>query len=117
VAAGSALYLGVLALLISGEIPILLAGLADQHRLSLARIGVAAAVEGLTMAAALAGLFLPPRHLRALAAGASLVLALADWKGGRAAGDKRIWLHATETGRRSTGPWASKPARACPSTP
>ncbi len=92
VAAGSALYLGVLALLISGEIPILLAGLADQHRLSLAGIGVAAAVEGLTMAAAaaLAGLFLPPRHLRALAAGASLVLALADLAAGRAAGDTAV---------------------------
>jgi hypothetical protein len=92
VAAGSALYLGVLALLISGEIPILLAGLADQHRLSLAGIGVAAAVEGLTMAAAaaLAGLFLPPRHLRALAAGASLVLALADWAAGRASGDTAV---------------------------
>jgi predicted MFS family arabinose efflux permease len=88
-AAGAALYLGVLALLISGEIPILLGGFADQHRLSISGIGMAAAAEGLTMAAAaaLAGLFLPPRHLRLVAAAASLALALSDWSVARASGD------------------------------
>ena len=76
----AAIAIGVISLLIAGELAILLGGLADLHRLSAAGIGMAAAVEALSMgiATSLAGVFLRPRRLRWLGIGASLALAAID---------------------------------------
>ena len=76
----AAVSLGVLALLMSGIMPLFLGALADEHRLSAAGIGRLATVELLSAALAtgLAGAILPPRRLRLLAALASLALAAAN---------------------------------------
>jgi len=80
VEAGAAIAIGVVSLLIAGELSVLLGGLADEHRLSASGIGIAAAIEALTMGivAGLAGVFLKARRLRLLGIGATLALALVD---------------------------------------
>jgi hypothetical protein len=80
VPAAAAIAIGVVSLLIAGELAILLGGLADAHRLSAAGIGQAATVEALSMGltAGLAGIFLKPRRLRLLGIAATLALAAAD---------------------------------------
>jgi len=80
VEAGAAIAIGVVSLLIAGELSVLLGGLADEHRLSASGIGIAAAIEALTMGivAGLAGVFLKARRLRLLGVGATLALALVD---------------------------------------
>jgi MFS family permease len=80
VEAGAAIAIGVVSLLIAGELAVLLGGLADEHRLSASAIGLSAALEAVTMgiATGLAGVFLKPRRLRLLGIGATLVLALID---------------------------------------
>lgn len=79
--AGAALALGVIALLMAGVLPAALGALADEHRLSASAIGLTAAFEALTMGltTAAAGIVLPPRHLRFIAAAAALCLAGADF--------------------------------------
>ena len=78
--AGAVIAIGVVSLLIAGELAILLGGLADEHRLSASGIGLAATFEALTMgiATGLAGVFLKARHLRLLGVVATLALALVD---------------------------------------
>jgi len=76
----AAIALGVVSLLLAGVLSAVLGELADEHRLSAARIGLTASFEALSMGTttALAGVFLPPRHLRWLAAGAVVLLSVAD---------------------------------------
>ena len=92
--AGAAIAIGVISLLIAGELAILLGGLADLHRLSASGIGIAAAVEALSMgvATSLAGVFLKPRRLRWLGIGASLALAAIDLGVTRVSGDAAIMV-------------------------
>jgi MFS family permease len=96
VEAGAAIALGVVSLLIAGEISILLGGLADLHRISAQDIGLAAAVEALTMGVvtSLAGVFLKPRRLRWLGIGASVALALVDLSVTRVSGDAILAVRA-----------------------
>jgi len=81
VEAGATIAMGVVSLLIAGVLAVLLGGLADEHRLSASDIGVAAALEAVTMGivAGLSGVFLKPRRLRLLGVGATLALALLDF--------------------------------------
>jgi len=80
VEAGAAIAIGVVSLLIAGVLAVLLGGLADEHRLSAAGIGLAATFEALTMGitTGLAGVFLKARRLRLLGVGATLALAVLD---------------------------------------
>ena len=75
------IVLGSLALLMVGVMPVLLGTLADTGRLSAAGIGQCATLESLAMGlcAGLCGAFLKARHMRWIAAGASLALALLDF--------------------------------------
>jgi hypothetical protein len=77
----SAIILGSLALLMVGVMPVLLGALADSGRLSAAGIGQSATLESLAMGlcAGFSGAFLKARHLRWIAAGASLALAALDF--------------------------------------
>ncbi|HEY0105328.1 MAG TPA: hypothetical protein VGB91_04535 [Rhizomicrobium sp.] len=77
----AAIALGVVSLLLAGVLPAILGELADEHRLSVAGIGLTATFEALAMglAAACAGIVLPARHLKWIGAGACLLLALADF--------------------------------------
>jgi hypothetical protein len=76
----AAIALGVVSLLFAGVLPAVLGELADEHRLSAASIGLTASFEALAMGAttAIAGIVLPPRHLKWLGAGAAVLLSLAD---------------------------------------
>ncbi|HEV7157101.1 MAG TPA: MFS transporter [Caulobacteraceae bacterium] len=78
--ASASLAVGVNGIMIAGLQPLLLGALQLAHRLSAAELGRAATAELLTMGAVagLAGLFLPPRHLRPLGVLACLVLAGLD---------------------------------------
>jgi predicted MFS family arabinose efflux permease len=80
VEAGAAIAIGVVSLLIAGVLAVLLGGLADEHRLSSANIGIAAALEAVTMGVVtgLAGVVLKARRLRLLGVCATLALALID---------------------------------------
>jgi MFS family permease len=75
--AGAALALGVVALLVSGVMPVLLGALAGEHRLSVSLIGVTATAEALTMglAAALCGALIKPVGLRRIGLAAVVLLA------------------------------------------
>ena len=75
------IVLGSLALLMVGVMPVLLGTLAETGRLSAAGIGQCATLESLAMGlcAGLCGAFLKARHMRWIAAGASLALALLDF--------------------------------------
>jgi hypothetical protein len=78
--AGSAIALGVVSLLIAGVMPVLLAALADERRLSAAGIGLSATLEALTLAAAcaFAGAAVKPMRLRLIGASAAIALAVVD---------------------------------------
>ncbi len=80
VQAGSAIALGVLALLVAGVLPVLLAALKDEHRLSEAGIGLSAMTEALAMGAAtgLAGAVLKPERLKLIGVLAAVGMAAAD---------------------------------------
>src|SRR6185503_15382020 len=70
----AAIGLGVIALLMGGLMALLLAALEQEHRLSAAGIGQTAMLEALStgIVAGLAGILLPPRRLKLLAALAGL---------------------------------------------
>ena len=89
--AAACIAMGVSALLSLGVLPILLGSLADEHRLTAARIGVAAMIELLAMGVAtgLMGLVRRPARLRPIGVVVSLALALADLAALRTSGD---WL-------------------------
>jgi predicted MFS family arabinose efflux permease len=76
----AAIAIGVVSLLIAGVLAVLLGALTDEHRLSASGIGLTAMIEALTMGltAGLAGVFLKPRRLKWLGAGATIALAAAD---------------------------------------
>src|SRR5579863_905756 len=80
-AAAGNLFVGVTAIMIAGLQPLLLGSLQLAGRLTAAELGRAATAELLTMGlvAGLAGLFLPPRHLRPIGFAACLVLAVIDY--------------------------------------
>ncbi|MBS0277068.1 MAG: MFS transporter [Proteobacteria bacterium] len=92
--AASVIVLGSLALLMVGVMPALLGALADNGRLSAAGIGQCATLESLAMAlgAGLSGAFLKTRHLRWIAGGASLALALLDFASMPASGENVLIL-------------------------
>jgi DHA1 family inner membrane transport protein len=73
----AALPFGILVLIIQGLLPLLLGRLEADHRLDAAEIGLGASLEAtaITVCSSLAGLFLAPRGLRAIAASACLSLA------------------------------------------
>jgi len=78
--AAAVIALGVISLLPAGVLAILLGAMANEHRLGESGIGLAAAIEALTMAAStgLAGAVLKPVRLRTWGIAASLLLATAD---------------------------------------
>ncbi|HEY7976736.1 MAG TPA: hypothetical protein VID67_00970 [Rhizomicrobium sp.] len=79
--AAATIVLGSLALFMVGVMPVLLGTLAETGRLSAAGIGQCATLESLAMGlcAGLCGAFLKTRHIRWIAAGASLALAALDF--------------------------------------
>ncbi len=94
--AAATIVLGSLALLMVGVMPVLLGTLADTGRLSAAGIGQCATLESLAMGlcAGLCGAFLKARHIRWIAAGASLALALLDFGSMSASGVGVLTLRA-----------------------
>ncbi len=94
--AASALSFGVVSLLFAGVLPALLGALGDENRLSAAGFGWCAALEALSMgsATALAGMLLPPRHLRAIALAGTLALAIVDFACIGASGSAILLLRA-----------------------
>ncbi|MFC3070960.1 MFS transporter [Phenylobacterium soli] len=86
----AAISLGVLALVGAGVLGMLLAALADEHRLTAAGIGRTAMLEALSMglATGLAGILLKPRRLRLVGVVASLLLVLVNLATFRASGDQ-----------------------------
>ena len=86
--AGSAIAIGVLSLLLAGVLPILLAALVDEHRLTAQGIGLAAMVEALSMGAAtaLASAMLKPVRLRAIGVVAAIALTAIDLASLKASG-------------------------------
>ncbi len=78
--AAATLAVGINSLLVLGVLPALLGAFADEHRLSAAGIGQAAALELLCMglSTAGAGIALKPARLRLIGATASIGLALVD---------------------------------------
>jgi hypothetical protein len=75
-----AIWLGVVALLIAGLMPLLLSTLTEEHRLSASGIGLSAMLEALTtgLVTGLAGIVLKPNRLRLVAVLASVAVILAD---------------------------------------
>ncbi len=75
-----AIWLGVVALLIAGLMPLLLSALSEEHRLSASGIGLAAMLEAFITAivTGLAGIVLKPKRLRPIALLACVVLTLVD---------------------------------------
>jgi hypothetical protein len=75
--ASAALGLGVVSLLMAGVLPALFGSLGEEGRLHAAQFGLTATCEGLVMGlvTAAAGILLPPRHLKWIAAGACAMLA------------------------------------------
>jgi len=73
--------LGVISLLLAGVLPEILGALADEHRLSVAGIGLTATFEALAMGltTAAASTWLPAARLKWIAAAALIALALADY--------------------------------------
>jgi hypothetical protein len=86
--AGSAIAIGVLSLLLAGVLPILLAALVDEHRLTAQGIGLAAMLEALTMGAStgLASAVLKPVRLRAIGVVAAVALTAIDLASLKASG-------------------------------
>jgi hypothetical protein len=75
-----AIWLGVVALLIAGLMPLLLSTLTEEHRLTASGIGLSAMLEALTtgLVTGLAGIVLKPNRLRLVAMLASVAVILAD---------------------------------------
>ena len=75
------IVLGVISLLLAGVLPEILGALADEHRISVSGIGLAATFEALSMglATAAASTWLPAVRLRSIAAVGLVALALADY--------------------------------------
>jgi hypothetical protein len=75
-----AIWLGVVALLVAGLMPLLLSALSEEHRLSASGIGLTAMLEALStgLVTGLAGIVLKPRRLRLTAAIATLALVVVD---------------------------------------
>ena len=78
--AAAAIALGVISLLLAGVLPVLLAALVGEHRLSAPGIGLAAMLEALTMGAAtgLASAVLKPHRLKAIGVVAAFALTACD---------------------------------------
>ncbi|MGH6910344.1 MAG: hypothetical protein ACREE0_15030 [Phenylobacterium sp.] len=93
---GSAILLGVIALLVSGLLGLLLSALAEEHRLSVPGIGLAAMLEALStgLVTGLAGIVLKPRCLRLVGAVASALLVVADLATVRASGQSVFLIRA-----------------------
>jgi hypothetical protein len=93
---GSAILLGVIALLISGLLGLLLSALAEEHRLSVPGIGLAAMLEALStgLVTGLAGIVLKPRRLRLVGALASAGLVVADLATIQASGQSVFLIRA-----------------------
>ena len=93
---GSAILLGVIALLVSGLLGLLLSALAEEHRLSTPGIGLAAMLEALStgLVTGLAGIVLKPRRLRLVGAVASALLVVADLATVRASGQSVFAIRA-----------------------
>jgi len=93
---GSAILLGVIALLISGLLGLLLSALAEEHRLSTPGIGLAAMLEALStgLVTGLAGIVLKPRRLRLVGALASAGLVVADLATVHASGQSVFLIRA-----------------------
>lgn len=79
--AGAVTALGILSLLCGGVQPILLDSMATAHRMTESGMGLAATAETLTFATVtgLAGIALPPKHLKLIGALAALALAAAEF--------------------------------------
>ncbi|HWA31175.1 MAG TPA: hypothetical protein VG867_08750 [Rhizomicrobium sp.] len=94
--ASCAIFLGTLALLVVGVMPVLLGSLAEAGRLSAAGIGRCAMLEALCMglSAGFAGMALPTRHLRVISAAAVLALAGLDFASILASGNMVLLLRA-----------------------
>lgn len=92
----SAIAVGVMALLISGLMPLLLGGLAAEGRISASGIGLTAMLEALStgLVTGLAGIVLKPRRLRTVAAVASVALLLVDLATVRASGGSVMLVRA-----------------------
>jgi len=88
VEAGAAISLGVIALLIAGLMSLLLAALAEEHRLSASGIGLAAMAEALSTAVVTgaAGIFFKPVRLRTVALVATAAVIALDLATLRASG-------------------------------
>ncbi len=86
--AGAAIALGVIALLIAGLMGLLLAALAEEHRLSASGIGLAAMAEALStgLVTGAAGIVFKPVRLRTIAVAATLALIALDLATLRASG-------------------------------
>lgn len=94
--AACAIYLGTLALLVVGVLPVLLGSLAEAGRLSAAGIGQSATLESLTMglSAGLAGALMRTRHLKLVSGMAVLALAGLDFATTPASGNMVLLLRA-----------------------
>ena len=75
-----AIWLGVIALLVAGLMPLLLSTLSEEHRLSASGIGLSAMLEALTtgLVTGLAGIVLKPNRLRLAAVLGCVAVILAD---------------------------------------
>jgi len=84
----SAISIGVIALLVSGLMPLLLGALAQEGRISASGIGLTAMLEALStgLVTGLAGAFLKPRRLRLVALVATVLLVVIDLATTRASG-------------------------------
>jgi hypothetical protein len=88
VEAGAAIALGVLALLVAGLMSLLLAALAEEHRLSASGIGLAAMAEALStgLVTGAAGILIRPVRLKTIALVATLAVIALDLATLRASG-------------------------------
>jgi hypothetical protein len=86
--AAAAIGLGVLALLIAGLFGLLLAALAEEHRISASGIGFVTMLEALStgLVTSLAGIFFKPRRLKAIGVAATIAVIVLDLATTRASG-------------------------------
>lgn len=94
--AAAAITLGLLALLISGLMGLLLAGLAEEGRLSASGIGLTAMLEALTtgVVTGAAGILFKPVRLRTVAIVTALILAVLDLATLRTSGGSVMMVRA-----------------------
>jgi hypothetical protein len=98
--AAAAIALGVIALLIAGLLSLLLAALAEEHRLSASGIGLAAMAEALMtgVVTGAAGILFKPLRLRTVSIVATLAVIVLDLATLRASGDTGVILVRTLAG-------------------